>query len=123
MGRRIAWILSTLVLVTTGVLGLYDGISDLAGVQTPLQRSVTFGVILYGALGLIAAAALLLRRRSAVWLAAAWALVVTYVASTAAIAYAGDSVTLGAALASGVSTALIGAGVVWTAAKVRRTAD
>ena len=120
MVRKIALVLSTLVLVTTGVLGLYNGLSDLGDAQTAFQRSVTIGVILYGAIGLVAAAALVLRRRSSLWLAIGWAIVVTYVASTAALAYGGAEVTLAAAFGGGLGAALVGAGVVWTARQVIR---
>ena len=121
MVRTVAWVLSTLVLLTTGVLGLYDGVTELSDASTPLQHSVTIGVIVYGVLGVVGGAALILRRRSAFWLSMAWTIVVTYVASTAALAYGGPDVTFGAAAAGGLGAALIGAGVVWTASTLTRT--
>lgn len=110
-----------LVLVTSGALGLYNGIADISGARTPLQWSVTIGVIVYGVLGLFGGVALALRKSSALALTAAWAVVATYVAATAALAYGGPGVPLSAPLSGGLGAALIGAGVVWTAARLTRT--
>jgi hypothetical protein len=123
MARKAAWILSILVLANTGLLGLYNGVSELADAQTPLQRSVTIGVLLYGVLGLAALVALIVRHAAAIWLAVGWAIVVTYVASTAAIAYAGDDASVGGAIAAGGGAALIGLGVVWCARMITRPAS
>ena len=122
MGRKAAWILSILLLVNTGGLGLYNGVTELSGARTPLQQSVTLGVLVYGVLGIAAAIMLGARRPVAVWLAAAWAIVVTYVASTAALAYAGTDATLGGAVAAGVGASLIGVFVVWCARVSTRAA-
>ena len=123
MGRKAAWILSVLLLLNTGVIGVYNGITELSQAITPLQRSVTVGVLIYGIFGLAGAIALIARRPSAVWLASAWTAVVTYVASTAALAYAGDDATVGGSVAAGVGAALIGLGVVWCARAVTRPAS
>lgn len=123
MGRKAAWILSILVLLNTGALGVYNGVTELSQPTTPLQRSVTTGVLVYGILGIAGAIALIARWRSAVWLASAWAGVVTYVASTAALAYAGSDATVGGAVAAGVGAALIGLGVVWCARTLTRPAS
>jgi len=50
--RRLAWILTILVLLVTGVLGVYDGIADQSGAEDALQLSVTYGVLAYGVLAL-----------------------------------------------------------------------
>jgi hypothetical protein len=123
MGRKAAWILSILLLLNTGALGIYNGTTELSQATTPLQRSVTGGVLVYGILGLAGAIALIGRRRSAVWLASAWTAVVTYVASTAALAYAGADATVGGAVAAGVGAAVLGLGVVWCARAVTRPAS
>ena len=123
MGRKAAWILSILLLLNTGALGVYNGTTELSQATTPLQRSVTGGVLIYGILGLAGAIALIARRRSAVWLASAWTAVVTYVASTAALAYAGADATVGGAVAGGVGAAVLGLGVVWCARAVTRPAS
>ena len=121
MVRKIAWIVSILLLLNTGGIGLYSGITEISDASTPLQKSVTLGVLVYGILGLSAAVMLFARRPVAVWLAAGWAVVVTYVASTAALAYAGSAATVGAAVAGGLGALLLGAGVVWCARVATRT--
>jgi hypothetical protein len=121
MARKAAWIVSILLLLNTGGLGVYNGVTELSGARTPLQQSVTLGVLTYGVLGLAAAAMLIARRPVSVWLSVAWTAVVTYVASTAALAYAGDDATIGGALAGGVGALLIGIGIVWCARAVTRT--
>jgi hypothetical protein len=123
MARKTAWILSILLLLNTGVLGLYNGVSELADAQTPLQKSVTIGVLMYGLLGLTAAIALVVRHASALWLAIGWAVVVTYVATMAPIAYGGSDATIGGAIAGGIGAALIGAGVVWCTHTITRRAS
>lgn len=123
MARKAAWILSILLLLNTGVLGVYNGMSELSDAHTPLQRSVTIGVLIYGILGLAATVALIARHSSAVWLAVGWAIVVTYVASMAALAYAGPDASLGGAFAAGMGAALIGLGVAWCARTVTRPAS
>ena len=122
MARKAAWIVSILLLLNTGGLGLYNGLSELSDAHTPLQLSVTIGVLMYGILGLTAAAALIVRKPVAVWISAAWAVVVTYVASAAALAYAGADASIGGALAGGLGAALIGVFVVWCAHAVTRPA-
>jgi hypothetical protein len=118
MARKAAWIVAILLLLNTGVLGLYSGLGELSEARTPLQRSVTGGVLMYGVLGLAAAVALFVRHRWSVPLSIGWAVVVTYVASFAALAYAGEDATIGGAIAGGVGAALIGAFVVWCARMV-----
>jgi hypothetical protein len=103
------------MLLVSGALGLFNGIGGLLQTLTPLQRSVSITVLIYGVAGLAGGIALLARHRSAAWLAAIWGVAVTYVSSVAAIAYAGADATLGGAIASGTGAALIAAGVVWAA--------
>ena len=123
MVRKAAWILSLLVLANTGALGVYNGLTELADARTALQRSVTVGVLIYGVLGLAALVALIARHASARWLTIAWAVVVTYVASVSAIAYAGDDASASGAVAAGVGAAVIGLGVVWCAWVMTRPAS
>ena len=121
MARKVAWIVSILLLLNTGGIGVYNGITELADARTPLQKSVTLGVLLYGIFGLAAAIMLSARRLAAVWLTVVWAIVVTYVASTAALAYAGTDATVGAAVGAGIGALLLGVGVVWCARVVTRS--
>jgi uncharacterized membrane protein YccC len=125
VARKAAWIVALLLLLNTGVLGLYDGLGELSDARTPLQRSVTGGVLIYGILGLAAAVALFVRHRWAVPLSIAWGIVITYVASAAAPAYAGDDATIGGTIAGGVGAGLIAVFVVWCARMVllRRRSD
>ena len=123
MVRKAAWILSILVLANTGALGLYNGVTELSDAHTALQRSVTMGVLIYGVLGVAAVVALIARHGSAVWLTAGWAVVITYVASMAAVAYAGDDASVGGAIAAGVGAAVLGIGIVWCARMITRPAS
>ncbi len=116
MWRYIALGLSLLVLVVTGVLGVYNGLTETATPdQTTLQHSVTVGVLLYGAFGLISGYGLFRRERWSFWTVVAWAVAVTYVPGVAVMAYADADTTLGAAIAASGATALIALGVIWTA--------
>jgi hypothetical protein len=114
-GRSVGLALSLVMLFGTGALGLYNGVRELAYTLTPLQRSVSVGVLVYGVLGVVAGVALAARHRASVWLAGIWGVVVTYVASFAAIAYAGANASVSGAIASGIASALIAAGVIWSA--------
>ena len=125
MAWKAAWIVSILLLLNTGVVGVYNGLSELSEAHTPLQRSVTMGVLIYGVLGLAAAAALFVRHRWSVPLSIGWAVVITYVASAAAPAYAGKDATIGGTIVGGIGAGLIGVFVVWCARMVliRRGSD
>jgi hypothetical protein len=113
MGRRIARVVGILLLVVTGLLGLYNGVIERSDVETPLQASVNVGVLLYGVLGLVGAYAALRRRRWGVWSVTAWAVLITYVSGTAALAFAGADAGVVGAVSAAAGAALIGAFVVW----------
>jgi hypothetical protein len=113
MGRSIARIVGILLLLVTGLLGLYNGVVERGDVETPLQASVNAGVLLYGVLGLVGAYAALRRRRWGVWSVTAWAVLITYVSGTAALAFAGADASVVGAVSAAVGAALIGAFVVW----------
>jgi len=121
VARKAAWIVAILLLLNTGVLGLYNGLGEFSEAHTPLQRSVTGGVLTYGILGLAAAIALVVRHRWSVPLSVGWAVVITYVASAAAPAYAGEDATVGGSIAGGIGAGLIGVLVVWCARMVTGT--
>ncbi len=110
--RRVGLILSIAMLFVSGALGLLNSVGELSQTLTPLQRSVSIGVLVYGIAGVAGGIALVARHPSAIWLAAIWGVAVTYVSSLAAIAYAGADATLVGAIASGIGAALIAAGVV-----------
>lgn len=112
--RRVAWWLTLIVLLLTGILGLVNGFAERAEAEDALQLSIAFGEIAYGVLGLIGAYGLVRRRPGALIVGVIWSVVVTYVASMAAMAYAPDEATLIGSVSSGVATALIGWGVIHT---------
>lgn len=111
--------LSVTVLFASGAVGVFNGVRELSQTLTPLQRSVSIGVLIYGIAGLTGGFALLRRHRWAIWLATVWGIVVTYVSSVAALAYAPDA-TIDGAIASGIGAALIAAGIIWSAHRATR---
>jgi hypothetical protein len=117
--RQAAWIIAIVVLLVTGFLGLTNGIGELGDWTTPLQMSVTLGVLLYGVLGAVAGIGLIFRRTWGAAVATAWAVVVTYVATVASFAYSdptfSQSDTRSGVIGALVATALIGVSVVWAA--------
>ncbi len=119
MIQRFARWLVVVLLGVTGALGLYNGIDEWDVARSPLQRTVTVCVFLYGLFGVLAAAGLIRRARWAVWAAVGWALAVTYAGGLAAIAYAPEA-TAGGALASAIASALIGVFAVWIAYRTTR---
>jgi len=58
--------------------------------------------------------------RKVAWILSILLLVVTYVSSTAALAFAGSNASVAGAVSGGIGAALIGAGIVWTAAVTTR---
>jgi cation transport ATPase len=113
MGRTIAWALSLLLLLFTGVVGIYNGVVEWGEAATPMQQSVTVGVFLYGVFGLITAYGLLRRRRWTIKTAVAWAIPIAYVPGVAVMAYAEEGAVLGSAIAASVGSAIIALGVLW----------
>jgi len=112
--QRVAWWLSLIVLLVTGVTGLVNGIPERGEAEDVLQLSIAYGVVAYGVLGMLAAYGLWRRKSWAVLAGVLWAVVVTYVASMAAVAYAPDDATIIGSVSAGVGAALIGWGVVHT---------
>ena len=113
--RLVRWLrpFALVILAVTGVLGLWNGVSDLGVVAAGWPRAIAAGDATYGALGLGALAATLLRRALARPLAAAWGVMVIAVATAAPVVYAeetGWALWLGA-LVGGAATALIAWGV------------
>ena len=113
MGRSIARVVALLLLGITGALGLINGVDEWRNPYSPFQRMVYYAVVSYGVLGVIATYGVVRRARWSRRVAIAWAVTITFVSSTAGIAYGGPGVTLIAAVAAGASAALLGAFVVW----------
>ncbi|HJP85071.1 MAG TPA: hypothetical protein VJ852_03730 [Gemmatimonadaceae bacterium] len=114
MLRYVALGLSLIVLLGTGVLGIYNGLTENAAGETTFQQSVNVGVLLYGAFGLVSTYGLFRRQRQSLWTVIAWAVVITYVPGAAVMAYAREDAGVGAAIAASAVTALIALGVIWT---------
>ena len=119
MIQRFARWMIVVLLALTGALGLYDGIHEWHAARSPLQRTVTICILLYGLFGILAAVGMIRRSRWAVWAAAGWALALTYAGGLAAIAYAPEA-TAGGALVAGIASALIGVFAVWIAYRTTR---
>ena len=112
MARQIVWFLSVVILLGTGVLGVYNWFNDAPGV-TGLQKSVSAGVLIYGVLGIIAGTGLIARRKWSLWIAAAWGVVCTYVATAATWAYSPPEAAKIGVIFAGLATAAIAVAVVW----------
>lgn len=113
--RAVGRIVAALVLLATGVLGLYNGVSELADAENTAQRLVTLGVLLYGLFGVPAGLGVLLRRRWGVALAGAWAVTVSLVGPAATVYYGGEPVLGVATLAAFVGSAAVAVVVWWLA--------
>lgn len=114
MGRKVAWVLSLGLLLFTGVVGIYNGLTEWGEGRGPLQHSVTIGVFLYGIFGLASAYGLVRRQRWSIRTVIAWTVAVTYVPGVAVMAYADEDAILGSAIAASVGSLLIAIGVLWT---------
>jgi hypothetical protein len=115
IGQRVAWVLALVLLLFTGVVGVYNGLTEWGEGRTPMQHSVTVGVLLYGMLGLVTTFGLFQRRRWSVGTAIAWAVAVTYVPGVAVMVYGGEGAITSSAIAASAGSALIALAVVWTA--------
>ena len=117
--RTAAWIVAVILLFGIGVIGITNGVRELSDPYSALQRSVNVAVLLYGVLGVAAGLGLARRRPWSVRLSIAWAVFVTYAATVASFAYSdptfSHSGTITGTIAAALSTALIGAGIVWVA--------
>jgi len=120
IGHTSAWIVSLVLLLVIGAIGVYNGVTEWGDGTTPWQHSVTLGVLLYGVLGLVSAYGLFRRRRWSLRTAIAWAVVVSYVPGVAVLAYTDADATLGAAIAASAGAAIIALGIIWTANVVTR---
>jgi hypothetical protein len=117
--RKTGWVLAIAVLFLTGFLGVLNGVREIGDVHSRLQLTVTCGVLLYGLLGIAGGIGLARRRPWSVRVSVVWAIVVTYVATVASFAFHDPTFsqegTIAGVVGAGVSTALIGAAVVWAA--------
>lgn len=114
IGYTLAWIVSLALLLFTGVVGVYNAITERGEAENLLQHSVTIGVFIYGVSGLVTAYGLFRGLRWSLRTALVWAIAVTYVPGVAVMAYGGEDAILGSAIAASVGSALIALGVLWT---------
>ena len=114
MGRKVAWVLSLGLLLFTGVVGIYNGLTEWGEGRGTLQHSVTIGVFLYGIFGLASVYGLIRRQRWSIRTVIAWTVAVTYVPGVAVMAYADEDAILVSAIAASVGSLLIALGVLWT---------
>jgi hypothetical protein len=117
--RKTGWILAIAVLLSTGGLGLINGVDEVATAETSLQRSVSIAVIGYGVLGVIAAVALMRRQRWSMILSVGWTMCVIYAATVSSFAYHDPSIaepgTRAGIAGAFLGTLLLGALIVWAA--------
>ena len=115
MRWKIAWVVSLALLLFTGCVGIYNAYADWGEGLTPLQRSVTVSVFLYGVFGLVTAYGLMRRQAWSVRTALVWMIAVTYAPGVAVMAYGGQDAILSSAIAASAGSAAIALGVLWTA--------
>lgn len=112
-GAKVGQAFAILLLLVTGVIGTYNGLTELGDARTPWQYAVTVGVLIYGVFGLATAYGLIRRRRWALATAIAWAICVTYVPGLAVMAYGGEDAILSSAITASAASLLIAIAVVW----------
>lgn len=110
MWMKIGGALAFLLLLGTGIAGIYNVFAEAPAVATTLQAGTTIGVGMYGAFGIAAAAGLALRKHWAVPMTAVWVVAITFTAVLAPIAYAPDYRIVAVAIGGLVALAL-GVGV------------
>lgn len=122
--KMLARFLAIALLLVTGILGLYNGSTELGEALTGLQRSVTIAVLLYGMLGIAGGVGLVRRRPWSVTIVAAWAVASAYAGTIASFAYSDPTFaqpgTLAGVVGAFVSIAAVGALVIWTARSATR---
>jgi predicted MFS family arabinose efflux permease len=117
--RTANWILATLVLLSSGGVGLYNSWNDLGESMTLLQRSVAIAVLVYGICGVAGGIALAFRKRASIPLAAGWSAGTVYAATVASFAFSDPTFSQGGTVigvsVAAVATLAICAWVVWSA--------
>ena len=112
MARKIAYWIALALLAFTGVMGIYNGVTEWRDATNFFQQSVTGGVFAYGILGILTVYASLSRQPWVMRSAIGWAVAVSYVPGAAVMAYDERS-TFGSAIAASVGGALIAMFVLW----------
>jgi hypothetical protein len=121
MKFRIGRGLTLVVLFLTAAVGFVNGIADWPPTGTALQKSVALGVWIYAALGAVVLFGAIKRRSWAFAVALVWATVVTYVATVASFAFAGDDASWAGVIVSFLSAGAIVAAVAWGVQRLVKT--
>lgn len=125
--RTANWALAVLVLLGTGAVGLYDGVTEIGTAETVLQNSVTGAVLIYGIFGLIAGVGVIVRKRWGVFAVYPWAAGAVYAATVASFAFSDPTFAKGETIAGVVSafvaSVLIGWWAAWAAGTRLRGAN
>jgi hypothetical protein len=103
--KRILDVLLLALLLATGLLGIINALDDFRYVSGLRQWTVMLLVMIYGAAGLLAVSALLLKRKWAMAAVIVWAAASTTTALLAPIFYGGTGILTG--IASGCAAMLI----------------
>ena len=104
-------VLSLLLLATFAVLGIWNGIRDLRGIETGLQSFTTVCQIAYGVFALLAIPALLTGWRGLRTIMYCWLAAVSLTGGLAPVAW-GDT-GVGAGIAAMILSGAIALGVIW----------
>ena len=110
MWLKVGGALAFLLLLGTGIAGMYNLIAEAPDVATPLQTGTTLGIGMYGAFGLVSAVGLVMRRPWARPFTAVWAVAIATTAVLAPLAYAEVYSILGVVV-GGLVTLALGVGV------------
>ena len=107
MPPRFGWRVGALLLpLVTGILGLLNGLGDWREATTPLQQVAAIGVIAYGPLGVLAAAALSNGHRWWRPLLRVWAVALILTGAVSSAAWGTPPAEM--SLRAGISIALMG---------------
>jgi hypothetical protein len=104
---------ASLLPIVTGVLGLRNGRNDARAAMDAGQRLAGWSAVAYGVLGVLAAVGLLLGRRWARPVLAAWGVGLTLAGGLAPVVWGHAPIWTG--LLSGLSVALVVTGELWLA--------
>ena len=113
--RILPRVLAGACLLVISVLGTLNGIDEVrsGGAENVLQHSVSVGSLIYGIVGFVAGAGVLLGRRWGYLASIAWGIVITYTGAMASHAY-GETTLQVTALAA-LATAAVAGLVIWLA--------
>lgn len=111
LGSTLLLVFLALLLAGSGTFGLVTGFRGIGRATSFWEAAVAWTDLGFGVTGLSAAALLLLRRASALWVIGAWAIFATFSSALVPVIVERRSVLSG--IAGGAVTALLGAAVLW----------